>query len=331
MSQSLAHQVRHYLHEVLGTNPPEPKPWGGAHELPYYLQDAFQWHEIDLLGQRVVLALETGDAKAKLRDVRSKLAKARGATNQPIVYVTSALASYERRQLIEHKTSFLVPGNQLYIPDLGIDLREYFRQRISAPDALGPATQAVLVTMLLQTEQAAWRAGELARALDYSPMTLSRVIRELEHAELVTTRGQGRSRQITLADGPAVIWERAMPVLRSPVKKVEWSSSHPMPAALHHAPLAGASALAHHTMLAEPTSTVRAASPAQWKAATEAGLDLMREEQSRAIMWQVWSYKPPRYRAACCVDPLSLTLSLRDEQDERVQIALEELKETFPW
>jgi hypothetical protein len=31
------------------------------------------------------------------------------------------------------------------------------------------------------------------------------------------------------------------------------------------------------------------------------------------------------------VDPLSLTLSLQDEADERVQLALGELKEHFPW
>jgi hypothetical protein len=31
------------------------------------------------------------------------------------------------------------------------------------------------------------------------------------------------------------------------------------------------------------------------------------------------------------VDPLSLTLSLQDNQDERVQRALDELKGRFPW
>ena len=46
-----------------------------------------------------------------------------------MVYVTGALASYERKRLIEQKVPFMVPGNQLYLPDLGIDLREYFRQR----------------------------------------------------------------------------------------------------------------------------------------------------------------------------------------------------------
>jgi hypothetical protein len=64
----------------------------------------------------------------------------------PVVYVTGTLASYERKRLIEHKVAFLVPGNQLYLPDLGIDLREYFRRPPAAADtALSPATQAMLI------------------------------------------------------------------------------------------------------------------------------------------------------------------------------------------
>jgi hypothetical protein len=38
--------------------------------------------------------------------------------------------------LIEQKVSFIVPGNQLYLPDLGLDLREYFRQRAVDPLSL---------------------------------------------------------------------------------------------------------------------------------------------------------------------------------------------------
>ena len=39
------------------------------------------------------------------------------------------MASYERKRLIEQKVPSIVPGNQLYLPDLGLDLREYFRRR----------------------------------------------------------------------------------------------------------------------------------------------------------------------------------------------------------
>ncbi len=39
------------------------------------------------------------------------------------------LRSFERRALIEQQVAFVVPGKQLYIPELAVDLREHFKQR----------------------------------------------------------------------------------------------------------------------------------------------------------------------------------------------------------
>ena len=76
--------------------------------------------------------------------------KIRAIAGHPVVYVTEALASYERRHLIAKKVPFIVPGNQLFLPELGIDLREYFRGRAPTADVhLSPATQAVLIATLL--------------------------------------------------------------------------------------------------------------------------------------------------------------------------------------
>jgi hypothetical protein len=50
-----------------------------------------------------------------------------------------------------------------------------------------------------------------------------------------------------------------------------------------------------------------------------------------AWQWQVWSYTPNLQKESRAVDPLSLTLSLLDEHDERVQQALEELGKQYPW
>lgn len=78
----------------------------------------------------------------------------------PTIYVTDALASYERKRLIEQKVPFIVPGNQLYLPELGIDLREYFRQRAgSAESPLSPSAQALLITALLRPQwEPEWRS-----------------------------------------------------------------------------------------------------------------------------------------------------------------------------
>lgn len=37
------------------------------------------------------------------------------------VYILQGLEAYNRKRLIQQKGPFIVPGNQLYLPDLGID------------------------------------------------------------------------------------------------------------------------------------------------------------------------------------------------------------------
>ena len=328
---TLATAVRHYLHEVLGVSTPAVKPWARANELPYFLRDAFQFSVLELLGHPVLLVIGRSEQKQSLSEVRTWLDKVRVLAGHPAVYVTDALASYERRRLIEQKVPFIVPGNQLYLPDLGLDLREYFRQRSpAAAAALSPAAQAMLIkTLLHQPWHAEWQPARVAVALGYTPMTLSRVIKELTAAGLATVYTVGRSRWLRM-EQPQKTWEQAKPLLRSPVKRTVWVLSEGF-AANRPGHLAGLSALARYSMLTEPKWPVYALSTAEWKAATDAGVRELPEPMAGACEWQLWRYSPALLPGAITVDPLSLTLSLQDNADDRIQLALDELKGQCPW
>lgn len=320
-----------HLHEVLGVPVPAVKPWANAQELPYFLKDAFQYGEIELLGQPVVLALAPTEPKHSLGDMRTWQERMRGVAGRPVVYVIEALASYERRRLIELKVPFIVPGNQLYIPDLGLDLREYFRKRTPVAEALSPSAQAMLITALLRRPwESQWQPARTAAELGYTPMTLSRTVRELTGAGLASLHAEGRLRWLRFEDPPQAIWEHAKPVLRSPVRNTFWVADATV---LSQYPrrLAGLSALAHHSMLAEPRWPVYAIAAAHWKAAVDAGVCALPEPRLGAQELQVWSYSPTLVPDASTVDPLSLTLSLRDNTEDRIQLALDELQGQFPW
>jgi hypothetical protein len=328
---TLATTLLRYLREVLGIDAPGVKPWARANELPYFLRDAFQFGELELLGQPVVLAIGRAEAKQSLSEVRTCLDKVKALVGQPAVYITDALASYDRRRLIEHKVPFIVPGNQLYLPDLGLDLREYFRRRAPATEVLSPSAQAMLITALLRKPwQSDWQPSKVAVALGYTPMTVSRVVKELTAAGLATAYTIGRSRWLRMELPPEQAWERAKPALRTPVRRVVWVAAHGVVA---HRPgrIAGLSALARHSMLTEPKWPVYAMTAADWKAAMDAGVQELPEPETGAQEWQLWTYSPALMPDATTVDPLSLTLSLQENADDRVQLALDELKGQLPW
>lgn len=323
--------VQAYLRETLGIAP-KLRHWSGASKLPYFLQDAFEVRELELLNHRVLLAIDKQTNKHGLASVRSQLDKLRQVAGVPAVYVTGALASYERKRLIEQKVPFMVPGNQLYLPDLGVDLREYFRQRPTAGDtALSPATQALLLVVLLRKPwHAEWQPAEVISDLGYTAMTLSRAVRELTGAGIAKVRTEGRTRWLQIEGTAADTWQRVMPLLSSPIKRRFWAQRIPnwRPPRVR---LAGLSALARCSMIAEPQWPTYAIGPALWKTVTQADIEVLHEHLPGACEYEVWHYNPGLIKGSEIVDPLSLTLSLQGNSDERVQLALDELKEHLPW
>jgi DNA-binding MarR family transcriptional regulator len=323
--------VHAYLHETLGIAP-KVRAWTGTGKLPYFLQEAFEVRELKLLDRQILLAIDKRPERQGLANVRAQMDKLRQLAGIPVVYVTGALASYERKRLVEQKVPFLVPGNQLYLPDLGIDLREFFRKpTVAAQTALSPATQAMLIAVLLRRPwRTEWQPAEVVNELGYTAMTLSRAVKELTAAGIATLRTEGRVRWLHTERTAAQTWEYARPMLRSPVKRRVWMLPPPKgrPRPLR---LAGLSALARVSMLTEPRWPTYALGQAEWKAATQAGFEMLPEPLPGACEWELWHYSPALVRDSDTVDPLSLTLSLQDNQDERVQLALDELKGRFPW
>src|SRR5882762_4554377 len=212
--------VRKYLHDSLGIDA-AIRQWAGVRKLPYFLQDAYELYELKIHDLSVLLAVNQRKKTLRLATVRDQLDKLKSLADRPVVYVTDALASYQRKRLIEQKVPFIVPGNQLYLPDLGIDLREYFRQRKDTPEgALSPATQALLITALLRKPwKADWQPAETLAQLGYTAMTLSRGVKELTGADIATICHEGRTRWLHFDGPPAQIWEQAKPLLRSPVNR----------------------------------------------------------------------------------------------------------------
>lgn len=98
--------IQHYLKEVLGIFASEPRLWARESELPYFLRDAFQINELDLLGHSVLLAIDRKTAdKPLLGEVRAQLNKVRALAGQRVLYCTGASASYERGRFIEQRLS----------------------------------------------------------------------------------------------------------------------------------------------------------------------------------------------------------------------------------
>lgn len=317
-----------YLSEVLGVRLGPVQPADFASALPFFLVDAFSFARVVLLNEEIVLVLDQRAEKSPLSQVAAWLQQARKLIRLPVVYVVGSLASYERRRLIEAHVPFIVPGKQLFLPDLGVDLREYFHAA-SPPkrEAVSPSTQALLIWHLLNRPgQAMWNLGSAAVELGYTAMTGSRALAEMMAAGIGEKKVIGRANYLCVSDSERVTWEAALPSLRSPV-------AHRL--ALDRIPddrgvrLAGLSALSELSMLDGPRRPCFAVRSGAWMK-DKHGPNLLPPGDPSGFEIQVWNYSTELAEGKT-VDRLSLYLSLRDEKDERVQLALEEMRGAMRW
>ena len=122
----------------------------------------------------------------------------------------------------------------------------------------------------------AQQPSKVTAALGYTPMTLSRVVKELTATGLVSAYTVGRSRWLRMTLPPQQAWVRAKPLLRPPVKRTVWVLAEDS-VVNRLGRLAGLSALAHYSMLTEPKWPVYVLSAKEWKSATNAGVQALSE------------------------------------------------------
>lgn len=313
--------LRDYLFEVLDLQV-KIQPWTKGDTLPFFLRDTYDFYETSLFKMPSLLVLAKEDVELTPAIIKKHLEKIQNKTNRLCIFVQEGVTAYNRKRLIGKRISFIIPGNQMYLPELGIDLREYFRVIKSSKKVLSPATQALLIYILLDQKGITLTPSKLSSALGYTVMTMSRAFDELESVGVGEVIREGKERLLVIKESKKEVWEKAKPLIRDPVKKRVWVNGKKPKL------LSGLSALAKETMLAPPIIPIFAVSLDEWKKMEVISLP---NREDAVFEVEIWHYDPSLFADRGTVDPLSLYLSLKGIEDERVEIALEEMMEKLEW
>lgn len=331
MIDRLVRYVRDTLHVTV-----KLRTWEEGQRLPLFLQDAYVYYLAEIHRVTLLLMVDADTEAHSPAAVGRHLEQVRARWNGEVVYVREQVSSYVRKRLIEAGIQFIVPGNQLYLPMLAIDLREYFRQKRTSLRKFSPATQA-LVLYWIYTGRGTIRdrvtATEMASVLGYTKMTMSRAFREVDAALTeVSAEGQSIAVQDAHVHGQA-LWERLQPYWRDPVIRRHFLPESNFDQALGLR--ASLTALAACSLLSEPARAVYALSQREWKVLRQRhDVTVLDFPDEQSVEVEVWCYPPKIFAPQGlngAVDPLSLYLSLREKGDERVEMALEKLLGDVRW
>ena len=321
-------ELERYVHDALGATV-KTAPWRGAGHLPPVLRERYKFAQAELLGLHALLVVDANPEEQSPATVRKHMDMLQARQQADLIYVRPQVTAYNRKRLIEQKVPFIVPGNQMYLPMLAIDLREHFRRIREETPTFSPSTQVVVLHALLRDAGQVLIPAEMAQRLGYSAMTMTRAFDELETAKLAEVTIRGRERCLRFIGGRKEIWEKALPFLRSPVSKRLFIRRTKV---VEDAARAGLTALAHSSMLAAPEYAIYALSREDWKALRQRHkiVEVPALEPDASEI-EVWWYPPALFAEDGVVDRLSLYLSLKEDRNERTETALEEMMEKFKW
>jgi hypothetical protein len=321
--------LRSYLNSITG-DPPwlEPVDKYVISRLPLFLRQRYDIFRADLFGRKCYFALEARrSSKTSPAEYAHDASSLKQLLSGDVILVLSKVPSYVRNRLVRQHVPFVVPGTQMFLPMLMIDLRERFQRARTEPGKLTPVSQLIIIYHLVREDVSNMPLVRIASRLAYSPMAISQAQDELQNSELCDVVKSGRALSIHFKWQGRELWDHAQPLLSTPVRRAHWIRwGHPRP----RAAVAGLTAMAKYTMLADesiPTFAMRSSTVMD---ALEKGeiIGCAAREDAEARM-EAWKYDPWIVAKDDTVDPCSLYLVLRHSADERVQKELETLISGF--
>lgn len=246
----------------------------------------------------------------------------------PVVFLLAGCPAYLRQRLIDKGVHFVVSDKYAFTPALLVN--ERVRKQKKA-ERLTPAAQYLLLYHLQQESLEGMTARDLETRMPYSYATVALALSCLDDLGVCHKVTSGtKSKAIRFDLHGKDLWEKAMPFCISPVNQRLFCDE------LHSGtsyPTCGINALAHYTRLNPDTERMVAMGNKQLDELKARNAMTNMNEYDGKIMVESWKY-PPVTREGWhgkWVDKLSLALSLRDDDDPRVEGEVEFLINNIEW
>lgn len=307
-----------FIEKVLGLRVSR-QPWEHLQKMPYYIQDRFAIEKV-ALGNIETLFLYPKAELDHMATLQKHIARIQKAENLPVVIMLPSMSRYRRDVFIEARIPFVVPEKQVYLPFIGTYMQERLDSESLKLEKFQPAAQVLFFYYLYQGEKDMYISNAV-KDLGYSAMTISRAAKQLVQTGFFTKSKDGVQKILTGTVQGRELFYSVRPALINPVrrrtrvKKADLNSEYL---------LAGDSAIAKQTMINDSMFRCYALIGKQKLAELPYAMDANTD-----VIVELWKYDPALLSKNGMVDPLSLAMSFEDEEDERVQDAIEELLNTL--
>lgn len=303
----------------IAIDPFEALPKSKVGKIPLAFSHGYQLYSTKVLGKEVILAL---DAKGEHTPLQTE--KARNAISSrlqcPVVFVFPELASYNIPRIVEKRIDFIIPGKQMFMPSMMIDLKEPKAINSDIKEKIHPLAQVLLLWQMEKGGLQGLTMADIVSKSGFSYATVNRAVRWLKENGLVSLSSD-KEKKISFVSPGKTLWDKVQPLLVSPVERIVYTDED-----VNGLLESGVNALSEYSMINRNAQDCFAIGKEDLK-----GKDLLTDKAFGKTRLEVWRYNPRLVAEDNAVDPLSLYLSLKNSEDERIQMELDTLIENIRW
>lgn len=286
-------------------------------ELPMSASEDFELYEGSILDHHVVLAcIDDAGFMAPLQ-LYKKISLLEQKLNALVILVAEKVVSYKVTRLTKYRINFIIPYKQMFLPSLLMSFRKETANEL--PEHITPITQMLILYHLEVEAIHGMDTHSLAERLRVSYSSMNRAVRWLYERGLITLTNE-KVKLIDVSETKKDLWEKVLPLLENPIEEIVFTDSK------LNALQAGINALSEYTMINREQHECYALTRAELNS-----LQVPTDKRFGNNVVQIWRYSPSLLSGTNTVDKLSLYLSLKDSDDERIQIELDNLIKEIPW
>lgn len=295
--------------------------------LPLFLRMKYDYLTGIFLNIQIVLIYSKGGGGVSAAELRKHIDLIRKALRKPVVFVTNAMEAYNRKRLINKKIPFIVPGKQMYIPEMVISFQDSAIRVPQKNISMTPAVQYLLLFHLLCEDLEGLNLKSIAKKLGYGKMTISRAASYLSSNNICQITGT-KEKGLEFGKSKKELWKEVEPLMSSPVKNIVFTDKIPELELFKHSNI---NALANYTDLADELKDYFAISYPDFNKLVKTGRIKYYGGYDGDACIEVWKYNPAGLNKGKYIDPLSLYLIFRNDTDERMQMALNKVMGELAW
>lgn len=328
-------KLKEYIHQILGKDLEiKELPKDYTNKLPFLFKNNFNFYVTYLHNHELILVKVNKEDAFNTVQLRQQVLAIQKILDKRIIIVTEDITAINRKRLIDQKISFIVPGKQMFLAELLIDIQDFNKDKAFQKEwLLLPSAQLILLYQILHKEDnlSQYTFKELAEKFQYTQMGITKAIENLKRLAIVEVVGT-KEKNLVFQNEAQDLWKNIEKHLINPVLKTVYVDEKPTikmygsnTTALEEYSNMNPSKLEYFAI--EKTKFYELEKNNQL-------VNLNNEIGNYAL--EVWKYNPELITKGITkknnVDPLSLYISLKEGFiDERTDMALDQIIEKYVW